>query len=149
MDGPLPRRHDHIGRDVLAVHTDFQQRARTELRRRGHQLTPSLIALLPHLDERGTTVTVAARHAGISKQAVGKLVTELERLGYIERRVHPDDMRATLLVFTERGSGLLGDIVRTIDGIEASYAEAMGTRRFRELRSLLGELRTVAVTNPR
>ncbi len=149
MDGPLPRRHDHIGRDVLAVHTDFQQRARAELRRRGHQLTPSLIGLLPHLDERGTTVTVAAGHAGISKQAVGKLVTELERLGYVERRVHPDDMRATLVVFTERGSGLLRDIVRTIDGIEASYAEAIGTRRFHELRSLLGELRTVAITNLR
>lgn len=148
MDEPLLRRHDHIGRDVLALHTDFQRRARLELRRRGHQLTPSLIALLPHLDERGTTVTVAARHAGISKQAVGKLVTELERLGYVERRVHPDDMRATLVVFTERGRRLLRDIVMTIDGIEASYAEAIGTRRFDELRSLLGELRTVAMTNP-
>ena len=147
MDEPLPRRHDHIGRDVLAIHADFQARARAQLGRRGHRLTPSLIALLPHLDERGTTVTVAARHAGISKQAVGKLVTELERLGYVERRAHPDDMRATLVAFTEPGRRLLGDIVATIDGIEASYAEAIGTSRFHELRALLGELRAAAVTN--
>ena len=133
---------------MLAIHTDFQGRARTELRRRGHHLTPSLIALLPHLDERGTTVTVAARHAGISKQAVGKRVTELERLGYVERRAHPEDMRATLVVFTERGRGLLRDIVGTIDGIEASYAEAVGTSRFHELRALLGELRAAAPATP-
>ena len=140
MEVPLPRRRDHIGRDVLAIHSDFQRRARVELQRRGHQLTPSLIALLPHLDESGTTVTVAARHAGITKQAVGKLVGELVGLGYVERRAHPDDMRATLVVFTERGEELLRDIVKTIDGIERCYAEVMGTSAFGELRSMLGKL---------
>ena len=147
MEASLSRRHDHIGRDVLIIHADFQRRARAELRRRGHDLGPSLIALLPHLDEKGTTVTVAARHAGISKQAVGKLVGELERLGYIERRPHPDDMRATLVVFTDRGAGLLRDIVETINGIERCYAEAIGASELQELRSLLGELRA-AVSAP-
>ena len=144
MDVLLSRRRDHIGRDLLAIHTDFQRRARVELRRRGHDLAPSLIGLLPHLDENGTTVTVAARHAGISKQAVGKLVGELVRLGYVERRAHPDDLRATLVVFTERGKVLLRDIVKTIDGIERCYAEAIGTSGLEELRVLLGELRTKA-----
>ncbi len=148
MEVRLSRRHDHIGRDVLALHADFQRRARLELRRRGHELSPSLITLLPHLDEHGTTVTVAARHAGISKQAVGKLVSELERLGYVARRPHPDDMRATLVVFTDRGKGLLRDIVKTINGIESTYAEAIGTSGFDELRSLLGKLRA-AVVAPR
>lgn len=142
MDAPLLRRRDHIGRDVLAIHADFQRRARVELRRRGHDLAPSLIALLPHLDENGTTVTGAARHAGISKQAVGKLVGELVRLGYVERRAHPDDMRATLVVFTERGNRLLQDIVKTIDGIERRYAEAIGPSGLEQLRALLGNLRT-------
>ena len=142
MDVSLSRRRDHIGRDVLIIHADFQRRARVELRRRGHDLSPSLTALMPHLDDNGTTVTVAARHAGISKQAVGKLVDELVRLGYVERRAHPDDMRATLVVFTERGKGLLRDIVKTINGIERCYAEAIGTSGLEELRSLLGELRT-------
>ena len=142
MDVPLSRRQDHIGRDVLVIHADFQHRARVELRRRGHDLAPSLIGLLPHLDENGTTVTVAARHAGISKQAVGKLVGELVRLGYVERRPHPDDMRATLVVFTERGNVLLRDIVKTIDGIERCYAEAIGVSGLEDLRALLGKLRT-------
>ena len=145
MDVPLSRRRDHIGRDVLAVHADFQRRARVELRRRGHDLSPSLIGLLPNLDENGTTVTIAARHAGISKQAVGKLVGELVRLGYVERRAHPDDMRATLVVFTERGDKLLRDIVKTIDGIERCYAEAIGTSDFEELRASLSKLRTKAL----
>ena len=141
MEEHLPRRRDHIGRDLLAVHADFQHRARAELLRRGHELTPSLIALLPHLEETGTTVTVAARHAGISKQAVGKLVGELERLGYVQRLAHPDDLRATLVVFTGRGQRLLRDIVETIDGIERYYVAVLGRSGFDELRSLLTRLR--------
>ena len=141
MEVPLSRRHDHIGRDVLAIHADFQRRARAELRRRGHDLAPSLIGVLPHLHENGTTVTAAARNAGISKQAVGKLVGELVELGYVERRAHPDDMRATLVVFTEPGKKLLRDIVGTINGIERTYAKAVGASDFQELRSLLVKLR--------
>lgn len=147
METPISRRRSHIGRDVLAIHTDFQQRARAALRRCGHTLTPSLIALLPHLDERGTTVTAAARHAGITKQAVGKLVGELVRLGYVERRPHPQDMRATLVIFTSRGHGLLRDIVRTVDEIESDYIDAIGASAFDELRSLLVKL-TAAVAAP-
>lgn len=50
-------------------------------------------------------------------------------------------MRATLVVFTDQGAGLLRDIVETINGIERCYAEVIGTSRLQELRSLLGKLR--------
>src|SRR5256884_2528909 len=45
---------------------------------------------------------VAARR-GISKQAANYLLGELERLGYLERRPDPDDLRSKRIVLTPRG----------------------------------------------
>jgi DNA-binding MarR family transcriptional regulator len=138
-----PARWDHVGRQVLAIHRDFQSRALAELRRRGHgALSPALIGLLPHLDTGGTRVVDAARRAGISKQAVAKLVRELEALGYVARAPDLADGRAALVTFTARGQELLADIRGTIGVLEAGYAAALGPERFAELRGLLGDLVT-------
>ncbi|MFJ8113223.1 MarR family winged helix-turn-helix transcriptional regulator [Streptomyces sp. NPDC096132] len=51
----------------------------------------------------GATVTDLAVHLGVTKQAASQLVDELVRKGYVERRAHPDDARARLIVLTERG----------------------------------------------
>lgn len=142
MGGESDRaRWDHIGRDVLAVHQDFQNRALGDLQRRGHtSLTASLIALLPHLETGGSRVAEAARRAGITKQAVGKLVGELERLGYVTRSPDPTDGRAAVVTFTTTGKRLLSDIRRTIATIEKDYAARLGEERLRQLRVLLNQL---------
>ncbi|WP_328870311.1 MarR family winged helix-turn-helix transcriptional regulator [Streptomyces sp. NBC_00287] len=51
----------------------------------------------------GATVTELAGHLGVTKQAASQLVDELVRKGYVERRPHPRDARARLLVLTEHG----------------------------------------------
>ncbi len=49
-----------------------------------------------------TTADIAS-HLGVSKQAAAQLVDRLVRGGYVERREHPADRRARLLVLTDRG----------------------------------------------
>ncbi|MEV7388959.1 MULTISPECIES: MarR family winged helix-turn-helix transcriptional regulator [unclassified Streptomyces] len=51
----------------------------------------------------GATVTELAAHLGVTKQAASQLVDEVVRKGYAERRAHPGDARARLIVLTERG----------------------------------------------
>ena len=77
----------------------------------------------------------------MSKQAAGKHVDELVRLGYVERRPHADDGRAVLVTFTTEGERLLRDIVATIRSIERSYADAIGAREFERLAGLVAKLR--------
>ncbi|WP_217170848.1 MarR family winged helix-turn-helix transcriptional regulator [Streptomyces sp. AC512_CC834] len=55
--------------------------------------------LAPH----GATVTGLAAHLGMTKQAASQLVDDLVRKGYAERRPHPADARARLVVLTEAG----------------------------------------------
>ena len=56
-------------------------------------------ALFPHLDLEGVRLTELARRVGVSKQAVGQLVDDLERMGALERVPDPSDGRAKLIRF--------------------------------------------------
>jgi DNA-binding MarR family transcriptional regulator len=51
----------------------------------------------------GATVSELAEHLGVTRQAASQLVDELIDKGYVERRPHPSDRRARLIVLTERG----------------------------------------------
>ena len=70
--------------------------------RTGHDVRVAHTSVLPHIDYEGTRLTVLARRMGISKQAVGQLVTELENMGWVERVPDPEDGRAKLVRFTRR-----------------------------------------------
>jgi DNA-binding MarR family transcriptional regulator len=93
--------------------------------------------VLAYLDEDGIRPTELARLSGRHKQIVGRLVDELEDLGYVERRADPADRRAKLVVPTERGL----EAMRLADGIvaeiERRHAEAAGGRTYAEFRNVL------------
>ncbi|MFG1807255.1 MarR family winged helix-turn-helix transcriptional regulator [Streptomyces sp. NPDC049040] len=81
----------------------------------------------------GATVTQIATHLGFTRQAASQIVDELELKGYVERRPHPDDARARLVLLTERGW-------RCTRAAEASAAEAV-----RPWVEMLGERRLLAL----
>lgn len=82
--------------------------------------------VIPHLDLSGTRATEIARRMGISKQAVGELLDEIEAFGVIERIPDPTDGRARIVRFTERGrAGLLVGL-GVLAGIEAELAARIG-----------------------
>ncbi len=108
------------------------------LARSGHgRLRPRHGAVLAYLDEDGVRATELARLSGRHKQIVGRLVDELEELGYVERRPDPADRRAKLIVPTERGleQMRLGDEI--VAEIERRHAEIAGSRTYAEFRELL------------
>jgi DNA-binding MarR family transcriptional regulator len=120
--------------------TDFRDRVRRGLLARGHSLRPAHQGVIVHLGSSGTRLTELARRAGSTKQAMGKLVDELEAIGYVERVPDPGDGRAKLVRFSPRGRALLRDAGEIVDEIWASYAEAIGEARLHGLRETLGLL---------
>jgi DNA-binding MarR family transcriptional regulator len=100
-------------------------------------LQPRHGAVLAYLDEDGIRATELARLSGRHKQIVGRIVDELEQLGYVERRPDPQDRRAKLIFPTERGLDQvrLGDEV--VAEIEARHAEQVGARTYAEFRDVL------------
>src|SRR4051812_46674060 len=51
----------------------------------------------------GARLTTLARASRITKQSMSALVDHLEKHGYVERVVDPDDARASLIRLTARG----------------------------------------------
>jgi len=134
-------REQHIGRLFLRASRSFAALATRKLKERGHEgLGTAHTALLPHLDLEGTRATALAERAGMSKQAVGQVVRDLERQGYVERRPDPSDSRATLVRFTEAGWRFLRDAGDVKREIEAEYGAVLGEERMRMLRSALNDL---------
>src|SRR5262245_41908291 len=60
--------------------------------------------LLPHISPEGIRLSDLAERVGISKQAIGQLVDELERQGVVAREPDPDDGRALRVRYTDRGT---------------------------------------------
>jgi DNA-binding MarR family transcriptional regulator len=134
-------RQEHIGRLLLRAHRALSERALGKLRQRGHtRLTPAHTTLLPHLDIDGTQATVLAARAGITKQAAGRLIADLEREGYVQRLADPRDQRANLVVFTDAGRRFLVDAYHVKLEIEQEYTALLGEERMRELRNMLEDL---------
>jgi DNA-binding MarR family transcriptional regulator len=85
----------------------------------------------------GSTVTVAADRAGITKQAMGRLASELEGAGYIRVRADPKDARARILQLTRAGRKLMLDSLEVLAELERRCAGAIGQDR---LAAILGGL---------
>jgi DNA-binding MarR family transcriptional regulator len=85
--------------------------------------------------EHGSRLTDLAERSGLTKQAVGEAVAELERKGYLERVPDPEDGRAKIIKLSERGveAALTGQ--RLFAEIEAEWAERYGEDRVADLRA--------------
>src|ERR671924_891491 len=51
----------------------------------------------------GARLTALADRSGLTKQAVGEVVADLEGMGYVERVPDPGDGRAKIIRLTDRG----------------------------------------------
>jgi DNA-binding MarR family transcriptional regulator len=84
--------------------------------------------------ENGSRLTDLAEAAGFTKQAVGEAVSELERLGYLERAACPEDGRAKIIRLTDRGRDAASTGRRIFAEIEAEWADEVGEELVRAMR---------------
>ena len=89
---------------------------------------------------QGARPSELAAQLRISKQALNYLLGELERLGYLERRPDPDDLRSKRIVLTPRGTSAILVIRDAVAEMETVWSKRLGPKRFAQLRRLLVEL---------
>jgi DNA-binding MarR family transcriptional regulator len=112
-----------------------------ELARQGHpDLRPMHGFVFQAIGPGGATAVELGRRLGISKQAAGKTIDALERLGYVERAADPADARRKVVRLTDRGVDSLARSARIFDDLRAGWARTLGPER---LRALEADLRRV------
>jgi len=107
-------------------------------------IRPAHGTVMQHLFlDHGSRMTDIAVRAQLTKQTIGYLVDDLERLGYVERVPDPDDARARLVRYTAKGREARKNAGEAVKKIEAKWTMALGKRKMAHLRKLLEELRDV------
>ncbi len=133
-----PAPPEHIGRLLLRAQRAFGARAVAGLQALGHPtFTVAHLSLLPHIESGGTRASVLAERAGMSKQSVAQLLSELETDGYIERERDAQDGRAAVVRVTSRGAACYRDARKVKREIEVEYERRLGATGLAELRRAL------------
>jgi len=96
----------------------------------------------------GATVGELAEHLGVTKQAASQLVDELVGKGYVERRPHPTDARARLIVLSERGWACTRAADEAIVDAIRPWVAVLGERRLRAMRDDLARVVPVGRLRP-
>jgi DNA-binding MarR family transcriptional regulator len=95
---------------------------------------PAFPSLLSNLDREGTRIGVLATRAGVTRQAAGQVLKEIERRGYITMAPASEDARAMVVYFTPKGRRLLATVLGRVEEIEADFESMLERGEFDRIR---------------
>jgi DNA-binding MarR family transcriptional regulator len=120
-----------------------QRRMLERLHERGFaDFDAAYLGVFQYPGPEGARPSDLAAELRISKQALNYLLGELERLGYLERRPDPDDLRSKRIILSKRGKAAVAVIRDAVAESERIWAEQLGETQFAQLRALLVEINT-------
>lgn len=99
----------------------------------GGRLRTAHTQLFPHITSDGVRLTDLADKLGVTKQAIGPLVDDLEREGVVERVDDPLDRRAKRIRWTRKGQRALLHGLGVLAQLEQELAREVGKGRLAEL----------------
>jgi DNA-binding MarR family transcriptional regulator len=90
------------------------------------QVSAAHIHITRHLSLQGSRLIDLADSAGMTKQAMGDLVTQCEAWGLITRQADPQDARAKRIVFTDTGLAWLRAFEQAVAQAEREFKQEIG-----------------------
>ena len=90
------------------------------------QVSAAHIHITRHLSLEGSRLIDLAQSAGMTKQAMGDLVTQCEAWGLVQRTPDPSDARARRIVFTETGLAWLHAFEQAVAQAETEFKQEVG-----------------------
>ena len=116
----------------------IQRRIVKELNAAGYdELRLPHMAVLQFPGPDGVRPGTLAERAGMSKQAMNRLLGSLEDLGYLARSDSPDEGRARIVRFTKRGHAAYTKAIEVLRDVERQWSEELGQKDFALLKNLL------------
>ena len=100
-------------------------------------LRPAHLVVFQELDASGSRLTDLAARAHMTKQSMGALVDDLERMGYVERLADAVDGRVKRVQRTERGWAVERVARACVGSFEDEWTAKVGAERMRQFRAVL------------
>lgn len=129
---------NNLSRLLREFSRDFERRIWSAIVERGYpDIRPAHSAVFANLGMGAVRVTELAERAQVTQQAMGKMLKELERMGYVTRNIDSGDKRAKEITVTERGIQLATDSMAVVEEVRASYAHKIGLDKLNALEESL------------
>jgi len=127
-----------VSRLLLLARRNFVTEIGALIEKSGFPVLPdSCLMLLPYIELEGTRSTDIAHRASMSKQAVTQVIGIMEKVKLVEKKLDPNDARATLISFTEFGAAYLMHMHTIINKVESDLGEKIGEEQMALFRSVL------------
>lgn len=110
-----------------------------EVNEHGFDVSETELGVFMYPGPDGRRPSELARQCYMSRQAMNYVLAELERRGYIERRVGPTPA-STVVQMTARGREMIELMRRCVSTVEREWTNYLGAQRFNALRETLQEL---------
>jgi DNA-binding MarR family transcriptional regulator len=137
-NSPAATRDILIGALLRVPAQAIQRRIIRDLNAAGFdELSMPHMAVLQFPGPDGARPGTLAERAGMSKQAINRLLGSLEDFGYLVRRDAPDEGRARVVRFTRRGRAAYAKVYDILRDIEREWSAELGPRDFAQLKVLL------------
>ncbi|GAB5449744.1 MAG: MarR family winged helix-turn-helix transcriptional regulator [Halioglobus sp.] len=128
------RLSNNLARMLREFTRDFERRIYSGTAARGFpDIRPSHAAVFANLGMGAVRVTELAERAQVTQQAMGKMLKELEQMGYITRAIDATDKRAKEIRLTAKGIELIDASLEVVEEIYAHYENKIGAQQLHEL----------------
>jgi DNA-binding MarR family transcriptional regulator len=139
----IEQRSRSLIRLVSLLKKDIEVRLMEKIHSLGYQnFKMGDMVCLANVAQDGTINNELAKKARITKQAMSKVVKNLENDGYIYTKKHETDNRATVIFLTDRGKDLAIDAFECVKDIQESYTSIIGEEDADKLKEILTKLLT-------
>jgi DNA-binding MarR family transcriptional regulator len=131
---------NNLARLLREFGRDYERRIWQQLAIKGYpDVRPAHSAVFANLGMGAVRVTELAERAQVTQQAMGKMLKELERMGYVCRDVDSEDKRARSIGLTDKGVKLAADSLAVVQDVRSYYDQKIGEERLAELETKLRE----------
>lgn len=142
MSRDLPQ----LGRKPFIAVVDRAQRAlQAHMVREAHlrgrtELKPAHNAVFARLGSSGARAADMAALNGITRQSMGEIIRDMVDLGLLEMTPDPDDRRAKLVQFTDKGLIVAAEGRTHLQRLERLFAEEFGEEEYETARDVLDRM---------
>jgi DNA-binding MarR family transcriptional regulator len=139
-----------IGSLVKKIYRNYSAELLKTLQARGFtDLRPSFLEVLLFICEHeGPTIKDIGVGCGLKKQTMTSHLNELERRGYIERKINSIDKREQNIFLTEYGLKFKLNLFESINEIEKKYTDLIGDLELNRVEITLKNFHTKLQVQP-
>lgn len=140
----------HIGSLLKKIYRFYAAELLDSLQRKGFtDLRPSFLEVLLYVCEHeGPSIKQIGRGLDLKKQTMTSHLNELEKRGYIARKVNASDKREQNIYLTEYGEKFKLKLFECTDDLEKNYSQIVGEVELDRVEHLLKNLHSKLTHKP-